>query len=70
MFEPEAKSICWGVSPMLLIVGGLCHIVSIAAPHWLADPEAHMGLWTYCTRKGGCMNVSEKLADPGELLIC
>ncbi|KAK7502967.1 hypothetical protein BaRGS_00005916 [Batillaria attramentaria] len=48
MFEHDASSIVWGVSPTMFMVGGVCHVISIAFPHWLATPEAHLGLWNYC----------------------
>jgi hypothetical protein len=48
MFEYDASSALWGVTPILLVVGGIFHVISIGAPHWLAKEHVHMGLWTYC----------------------
>ena len=66
MFEPEAKSVVWGISAMLLIVGAVSHIASIASPHWLANPSAHLGLWRYCTAEGQCTGVADQLSDVGK----
>ncbi|XP_076456407.1 uncharacterized protein LOC143290777 [Babylonia areolata] len=61
MFETDAKSALWGISPILLVVGSLYHVTSIAAPHWLANSTAHWGLWNYCPVEGGCVSITEEL---------
>lgn len=50
MFETDSRTALWGISPILLVVGEVFHVCSLAAPHWLANSQSNMGLWTYCTR--------------------
>lgn len=66
MFEPEAKSAVWGISPVLFIVGCTYHILSIALPHWLASANVHLGLWDYCVTGGPCVGIAEIISDSGE----
>lgn len=73
MFEPEAKSAVWGISPVLFIVGCTYHILSIALPHWLASANVHLGLWDYCVTGGPCVGIAEIISDSGEwcsLILC
>ena len=70
MFEADATSLWWGLSPMMLLVGGVCHVVGMAFPHWMATSEAHAGLWVHCTVKSGvCVGITEKLNDLGKSAV-
>ncbi|KAK7091627.1 uncharacterized protein [Littorina saxatilis] len=64
MFETHARTVIWGLSPTMLIVGSFYHVMSIATPHWLSNNTAHMGLWSYCSREDGtCVGITEMLNE-------